>query len=559
MVRFAIIDQRLIGKHSMTRLVLALFIISTATVWSAKAQEAAAPTAEAPVTQSESATAPAEPVTKAVVPATSAPAPVVIPFELRPYKVEIAVVVSDSPRLSPAFRKSLLKELNATADRSIGPMWDLQITAGEWLTPHSRASVERLTVAAMKERAQKQDVDKCYPIAVELVGSRFHIVGREWDRESQGLGAIRSSSTLDRRMLATEIFRVIQQVFRPVIQIDEGDATAGARVRIRAGEFLPADPDFDQAAEGIYYVPFMRALAKDRSLRAVSFVPWCYLSASEVERSRLNCKADSGVGVKFTSKRRSEWRGLGVRPSLPSTELTLLPQRNSTKPLVGYFIALYEELPVDPPPSATPPKEPPPPSPAEESKIVLRTDRFGRATIPVKENAPLQWIFVRSGRELLTKFPIVPGVEASMSAQCPDDTERLDVEGQMALVETELIDTIAKRAVTMAMVKARANKKEWDKVDQGFAEIAELPKHKYFDAKVSEVQYAAIKKAQAKKNRMAEDRIKKMGAKVMEVATFHLDEEKITELKTELADQKAAEDRKAENDEAVEKLRKPGT
>ncbi len=539
----------------MTRLVLALLLVGITGVV-ACAQDAVAPAT--PVAQSVEAQPAAAPVAGASAPASSAPAPapVVIPFELRPYKVELAVAISDSPRLSPAFREAFVNELKAIADRSIGPMWDLKITAGGWLTPHSRASVERLTVADMKQRALQNDVDKCYAIAVELVGTRFHIAGREWDRESQGLGAIRSSSTIDRRMLATEVFRIIQKVFRPVVQIDEGDAVAGARLRVRAGEFLPADSGFDQADDGFYYVPFMRALAKDRTLRAVNFVPWCYLSSSEIDRSRIDCKADSGVSVKFTSKRRSEWRGLGVRASLPATELTLMPQRNSTKPLIGYFLGVYEELPQEPPPTATPLKEPPPPSPAEESKVVLRTDRFGRATIPVKEHAPLQWVFVRSGRELLTKFPIVPGVEASMSAQCPDDTERLDVEGQMALIETDLIDTIAKRAVSLAMIKARGAKHEWAKVDEGFAAIAELPKLKFFEEKVGEIQYAATKKAQAKKNRLAEDRIKKMGSKIMEVATFHLDDEKVTELKSELEEEKKAEERKQDVD-PTERLRSP--
>ncbi len=522
------------------------------------AQEAAAPAAPAAqAAPAQPAAVPAAATVAATTPVAQPPAPILIPFELRPYKVEIAVVLSDSPRLSPTFREAFINELRAIADRSVGPMWDLKITSGGWLTPHSRASVQRLTVATMKERARENDVDKCYPIAVELVGTQFQIVGREWDRESQGLSDIRSSSTIDRRMLATEVFRIIQRVFRPIVQIDEGDAVAGARLRVRAGEFLPADPGFDQTAEGLYYVPFMRALAKDKSLRAVNFVPWCYLSASEVDRSRVNVIPSSGVSVKFTSKRRSEWRGLGVRPSLPATELTLLPQRNSTRPLVGYFLGVYEELPQDPPPAATPPKEPPPPSPAEESKVVLRTDRFGRATIPVKEHAPLQWVFVRSGRELLTKFPIVPGVEASMSAQCPDDTERLDVEGQMALIETDLIDTIAKRAVSIAMIKARAKKQEWAKVDEGFAAIAELPKLKYYEDKVGEVQYASIKKAQEKKNRLAEDRIKKMGSKVLEVATFHLDEEKVTELKTEIEEEKKSEERKAVNDDALERIKTP--
>ena len=63
-----------------------------------------------------------------------------------------------------------------------------------------------------------------------------------------------------------------------------------------------------------------------------------------------------------------------------------------------------------------------------------------------------------------------------------------------------------------------------------------------------EVQFPAIKAAQAKKNRFAEDKIKKLGAKVLEIATFHLDEEKVVELKEELAELRKIEEMKAENE-----------
>ncbi len=519
-----------------------------------------APTAEANPAASKDATPATAADDAAKLAPVPPPVPIKLPFEQRPYKVEVALTFGETPQLNADFQRLFVSELKTLADRNIGGMWDVSIAASDWLTPRSRRGVERLTGPQIKEHCKAQDVDKCYPISVEQVGSRFVLNGREWCRESELLSPVKTASTLDRRAVANEAMRLLQQLFRAVVQIDEGEGTA-ARVRVRAGDFWADDPAFSQVEKDSLFIPFMRSYAKDKSLRRVQFVPWCYLSAKGIERSRVECRVDSGVQAKFSAKRRTEWRGLSLKPTLASTQLTILPQRKSAKPLVGYLLAVYEE---EPKPEAAKPADPnaaPAAAPATlaktastepvvepEKPLLLRTDRFGQVTVPVKLNHPLQWAFVRSGRELLTKFPIVPGAEASMTAQCPDDSVRLDVEGQVALLESELIDVIAKRAVTMGLIKSRSKKSEWAKVDAGFAELAKLPKIDQFKKEMDEVQFPAIKAAQAKKNRVAEDKIKKLGAKVLEIATFHLDEEKVTELKEELAELRKIEEMKNENE-----------
>lgn len=526
------------------------------------AQDKAAPAPSAPAAVSKEAAPATTDAAKvmAVVPAiVPAAVPIKLPFEQRPYKVEVALTFGETPRLNADFQRALMGELKTLVDRNIGGMWDVSITSANWLTPRSRRGVERLTGPQLKDHCKSQEFDKCYPIAVELVGGRFVLNGREWCRESELLSPVITASTLDRRALANEAMRLLQQLFRTVVQIDEGEGTA-ARIRVRAGDFWSDDPAFSQVAKDSLFIPFMRSYAKDKSLRRVQFVPWCYLSAKKIERSRVACQIDSGVQAKFSSKRRTEWRGLSLKPTLTETQLTILPQRKSAKPLVGYLLAVFMEQPkpevakpADPNAAPTTPAKPASNEPVVEAEkpLLLRTDRFGQVTVPVRPDHPLQWAFVRSGRELLTKFPIVPGAEAAMTAQCPDDSVRLDVEGQVALLESDLIDVIAKRAVTVSLIKSRSKKSEWAKVDAGFAELAKLPKIDQFKKQMDEVQFPAIKAAQAKKNRFAEDKIKKLGAKVLEIATFHLDEEKVIELKEEMAELKKIDEIKSENDAAI--------
>jgi hypothetical protein len=538
-------DKKLMQRGTWLRhLVLVTAIAFLGEISAAIGQEPAAtpsspPPAAAPATPP--AAVPAQPQT-----------PVKPPFELQPYKVEVALVFEDSSEQSPQFRKLIYDEIKVAIDSGVGPMWELVLTSGEWLTPHSSQCVHRMSADSIKPRVQALQLDKLYPIAVESVGSEFRLTGREWDQESQVLSTVRTRATRNRAMVGTEIMRLLKDLFRPVIAVDDGDPTVGAKIRVRAGEFPPADPAFSQAQVGRYYVPFMKSFAKDKSLRKVSFVPWCYLSAKEVNRSKIECGVEAGVRVKFTPKRRTEWRGLGIQQILPSTDLVVTNSRSTARPLVGYFVGVYDEQPKPAPkPTAEGTAEPAP----EPKMLALRTDRFGKVTLPAEPSKPLKWVLVRSGKELLTQFPIIPGVEETMSAKCPDDTERLEVEGQMAMVETDLIDTIAKRAVTLSLIKARAKKEEWPRVDQGFAELAALSKYADFERRVNELQYAAIKKTQAKKNVVAEDRIKKLGSKVLEIAKFHLDEEKIDELKSEMDELKNAAASKAELDDATNRLR----
>lgn len=513
-------------------------------------QDAAAATTNAVPAASGTATTPT--TATAVIPTKPA-------IEVRPYEVELTLTFAEHSKLGLDIQRSILNEVRATADRNVGPMWNLKIANASWLTPRHRAAVERLTIPRMRERSKDGDFDKIYPIAIEYVGSQYVISGREWCRESELLSPVKTVTTLDRKMVATEVFRLLHSLFRSIAHIDDGTDTT-ARMKVRAGELWAGDPAFSQVADNSIFVPFTRNYGRDRSLRAIQFVPWTYLGPTNVERSRLDCRVDTGVRVKFAPKKRVEWRALTLKVTLKETELTVQPQRKTARPLVGYMLAVYDEFPKDPP------KKPATEAPAESSEgekkpaateavvdtgpqpLLMRTDRDGHVYVPAKPEKPLQWVFIRSGKELLTKFPMVAGAEAKMTASCPDDTLRLDVEGQIALLEGELVDVIAKRAVTVAMIKARSKKSEWDRVAEGFESLNKQPKFDDFKKMVDLIQVPAIKAAEAKKNVMAQDRIKKLSGKVLEIAQFHLDDEKVKELKEEMDETKKAEAEKGDVD-----------
>ena len=240
-------------------------------------------------------------------------------------------------------------------------------------------------------------------------------------------------------------------------------------------------------------------------------------------------------------RRRMELRALALKPYTDQTTLTLVPKRNRTRPLVGYLVAVYDEIPP-PPPELKPGEEPSEDLPEREKPDVYRSDRFGNVTIPVDPNKPLQWIFIRSGSALLAKFPLVAGAEQQMTVECPDDTIRLDVEGQIVLLQSRLVDTIAKQAMVKAMITNRVKAGEWKKVDESLKELDELPTIESFETLVSEIQYPALKKAEERGERSLKGRISKLGDAVLKVARIHLDQQKIDEFREDIVQQRQIDD-----------------
>ncbi|MDA0808790.1 MAG: hypothetical protein O2983_05645 [Planctomycetota bacterium] len=424
----------------------------------------------------------------------------------------------------------------------------LEPTIAEYVTSVAGEAVDAEKVATVSEVVYLYltpppiIVDKIFPVSVEVEGGSYIISAREWDRESELLTTVRTRTTVDRRTIAAQILRLLGEVFRPTVLIDEATPQT-ARIKYKAGEFPPGDPAFAVAKKDAMFIPFFRYLDRNKVMQKLQFLPWSYITATSIERIRADCELATGVKTPLGSfkRRRMELRALALKPYTDQTTLTLVPKRNRTRPLVGYLVAVYDEIPP-PPPELKPGEEPSEDLPEREKPDVYRSDRFGNVTIPVDPNKPLQWIFIRSGSALLAKFPLVAGAEQQMTVECPDDTIRLDVEGQIVLLQSRLVDTIAKQAMVKAMITNRVKAGEWKKVDESLKELDELPTIESFETLVSEIQYPALKKAEERGERSLKGRISKLGDAVLKVARIHLDQQKIDEFREDIVQQRQIDD-----------------
>lgn len=521
---------------------------------------------------------PAPPVATASAPAEAKPPePPPIPMELQPYRMRISVAFDEHPALTARVRRDVLDELTVWIDRTYGQMWIASVEENHWLAPENDEGLSRLTWPQVETQLADKELDKAIVLCVSGQGSLLRLSGREWDRTTQQLSVRHERIFGDRRALASELGVAIRELFRPLVLIESVDAGVG-HVRVRAGEFPAADPSVEQLAKGNFFQPFLRFYNKEREVTQVQMIPWSYLLMESSDRARGECSIHTGLRLPLgkNSKRVESW-AIGVRPTFGETRIRLTPHNNPTKPLIGYQVNIYERVMVpapQEPAAAEKPADDPKPAPGAKSSTEegsdsatredepkkpagpqfvaqfnkvkeLVTDRRGRVTVPLNPEHPLIWLYVSSGGNLLGRFPFIPGVAATTTAELPDDSLRLQIESGLELLRAELIDTVARRALLIARAKGAAKNADWPRFTEVLAELDRQPNSKHFRTLLDAVKAATLRQMQGKKDKALEKKLDKLCNESAELIARHLSDEKIKEQREELVELKKSADEDA--------------
>jgi hypothetical protein len=500
-----------------------------------------------------------------------------IPMELQPYRVRISVAFDEHPSLTTRVRQDVLSELAVWVDRTYGEMWVPSIEENHWLAPKNDEGLSRLAWTHVGTQLEDKELDKAFVVCVSGQGGLLRLCGREWDRMTQQISVRHERLVADRRALTNELGVLIRDLFRPLVLIESVEAGKG-RVRVRAGEFPPPDPSVAQLAAGNFFQPLLRYYNKDREVTQVQMVPWSYLLMESSDRAHGECSIHTGLRLPLgkNSKRMESW-AIGVRPSFAETRIRLTPHNNPTKPLIGYQVNIYERVMV-PAPQASPadenatdskpapgakastekkkdaaaeeaeaPKKPAGPQfVAQFNKVrELITDRRGRVTVPLNPEHPLIWLYVSSGGNLLGRFPFIPGIASSTTAELPDDSLRLQIESRLELLRAELIDTVARRALLVVRTKGAAKASDWPRFTETLAEYDRQPNSKYFQTLLDATKAAMLKKMLPKKDKSLEKKLDKLCGESAELIARYLSDEKIKQQREELVELKKSADEDA--------------
>jgi hypothetical protein len=217
-------------------------------------------------------------------------------------------------------------------------------------------------------------------------------------------------------------------------------------VRIRAGGLITSETCPAHVRESDILQPVVRR--NDRLGEPLEggaqVVPWSFLTITGREGTTLKCQIHSGMPslLQVRASARTVKLALVGKPLWEHTELQLRTRGDPPQPLAGYEI--HAKNPV-----------------TEKSTRIGRSDWRGVISIP-RADMPLEVLYVRNGAQLLARLPIVPGLNAHLVAEVRNDDRRLEAEGYLKGVQSNIMDLVARRELYISRFRRHLKQKELD-------------------------------------------------------------------------------------------------
>lgn len=503
--------------------------------------------------------APTEPAAPDKTETKSPPKPDTRHISLRPYRIRIELAYATDCRLTEFDRQQIQSRLPQFIERSAGEKWALTSTGSDenaagiyvndWLPLPTVAGLNRLSTEAILKHYPTQAFDKLFLLTVESAGIGFQLSGREFDVDSQQLGPLVKKTTYARPFLAETSFQICRDLFSAVVTIEsvEGDQ---AIVSEQGSQYPTPDPAIGTLQKQDFFVPFFRYLNRNREVKNIQMIPWTYLILEEVDRKHARCSISSGLrGILSGSRRRVEMQAIRVEPHYPATRLSLVPRGTAAQSYAGMRVQLSPLNPQEVRQLQIAAKkeseETGKPVSFEKEYITgeLLTNRNGTITVSTNPDEPLIWLYVRSGKALVANVPYIPGIAPRAAIQVPDDRIRLGLEGDLAVLNGELIEAVAALSMQMSRIRKWAKNNEWKKVDSGIRELESgISPRKTFQDKLTVIRVTATEAAQEQKNRAAESRIASLCRETETRINRFLDPSGIVDFKAEIKDLRQLQD-----------------
>lgn len=460
-----------------------------------------------------------------------------VPWELRPYQVKL-LVAFDTPQQSTEANQELLVDIRRTADRCIGSHWQLSTELANWIQPVSAEGLARLSAAELRDRSHQQqgEFDACFVATVRMDGSSWRVNVRGWQTEVAVESEVTGTVIYDRSDLAILILRLCHSAFRPIGLVDDV-VEKQATVVLRAGALPVPDESFSLSTEAKIFFPVLASRTRDGKIDRLQTIPWTYLSVTDAKGPRLTCALNSGLRSAIGGKQRGRVQTLAIaaKSRFPATQLDLATQAKPSLSLVAHRIELRSS-PVIHPVDEGPAKD-------DDLLKVLLTDRRGQVSLPATDNQTVIWLFAYSGRHLLARVPILPGMAPSLRLEVPDDASRLEAESDLQVLQGQLIEAVAARNTAIARVRAAIKKNESDRAKTAADDLRKLPDASFYLDRVIAIRVPSVKAAKARKDRPGEARINRMCDDMNDLIKQYLNEDKrqvvFEELKELQADEAA--------------------
>jgi hypothetical protein len=368
-------------------------------------------------------------------------------WEYSPYAIQVWLAFESAPEFTPPLAAQIERTVTDRAWAVAGAAWDVHMgPSPEALQFDMARHPDQITTEAIQAADPQilKQFDKLF-----LVGIRDDLTGwllsvRELDCRTRFWQPTVSRRVVQPRLLAYEVFAALDEAFTPLVRIESSKGKE-AQVRVRGGGLLTRERSPAEIGDEAVLLPIIRRNDRlgEPMVNGIQAAPWTFLTITGRKGSVLQCQIHSGMGSPLGGRASSRTVKLALvaRPKGDRTDLVLETQGDDPQPLDGYEI--YAKDPE-----------------TEESERIGMTD--WRGTVHLRRSKqPLLIYYVRNGGRLLARLPIVPGLEAQVTAQVINDDQRLQAEGFVKGLQNRVMDLVARRELYIARFRRHLKQKEF--------------------------------------------------------------------------------------------------
>lgn len=449
-----------------------------------------------------------------------AAAPSVLPVEFQSYRVR-CVIAADPFTAADSEASRLVRDLPSWVARQMGQRW--QFAAAAAADPAWALAGLAVSDSAGDDFA---DVDVGYRVVVRRQGSRVVAEIRSFEPLFHFASPLRTVACLDDRELGATVASELLSLFRPRAAWERQDDRT-VRMRVQGAALSAGESERSLAASGDVFAPALVFRNRQKQVQKLQEYPWTYVVIDAIDDGRGTAHVVSGLRNPLGAKPRGriEQIAVAVRPLWPESTVQVFARSQPPRPLPAHQLEL-SDIAVEADPLAPLRK--------------LTTDRDGEVRLARGESPQLQWLRVTSGDLLLAKVPLLPGAFPTARLELPDDRVRLHAEGELKVLQGDVVSIVAQRTALIATARAAGKQRQWDVAKLRLRQLDALPSPQSLRERVSSIRVPAVTSAREQRDKVSEQRVNRLCNDTEELIQHYLADDKVKQVKEELAELEAA-------------------
>lgn len=443
------------------------------------------------------------------------------PLELTPYRIAIRLSIDERTRWSADhvvdFRQRLLRRLQA----ELGTM----------------ASIDFQPAVGDQANESILDYDKLMRVAISKRGSVWLVSARERD-VFMGAAAIPVKKRVTAEaLLLEETTTAIRTAFRHRVVLQS--AATGTHAVVQAGELPPRDSAWRFDAEIAFFAPYMLVRDRTPAITKRRRVAWTYLRLEMRDRYHGEVRIHSAYREPLARRTRGIVL-MGIEQKSFVDETTcVLKKRNATEEvLIGTTVRYGPMMLVDDAPAVASDDGQ---ATNDESLVSVISDAEGKVVLKKSDAGRLSRVLVVQAGRVIVEVPFLIGEADEIQLPVPDESLLLELQGELAQLENELIDLVTSKTVKIALIRRAARLGQWEQVNEEMQVLRDDFSSSRLSTKLATIQTNALQKAESSANRSLPVKIRKMCETSKKVLRRYLENDDLSDLQQELRDLKAAQ------------------